>query len=169
MTAPRKCGFAAMTREQQSAIASKGGRAAHRKGTAHEFSSEEAQKAGHLGGKAVSINREHMAAIGRKGGQRTGRTTGAQKNVPAPDQYGTDADIPGTPHFKEYSQQVGDSSSVELPQWRETIVEQPPLSDEEQDGEQAQEEQVTPGVISPPFRGNPRVPDNTTIGAGRIR
>ena len=150
MTAPRKRGFAAMTREQQRAIASKGGRAAHRKGTAHEFSSEEAQKAGYLGGKAVSVNREHMAAIGRRGGQRTGRTTEAQKNVPASDQHGINAGIPGTPHFKEYSQHVGDSPSVELPQWRETIVEQPQLSDEEQDGEQAQEEQVTPGVISPP-------------------
>ena len=169
MIAPRKRGFAAMTREQQRAIASKGGRAAHRKGTAHEFSSEEAQKAGYLGGKAVSVNREHMAAIGRKGGQRTGRTTRAQENVPAPDQHGINVGIPGTSHFKEYLQQVGDSPSVELPQWRETLVEQPQLSDEEQDGEQAQEEQVTPGVISPPFRGNPRVPDNTTIGAGRIR
>jgi len=140
MTAPRKRGFAAMSQEQQRAIASKGGRAAHRKGTAHEFSSEEAQKAGYLGGKVVSVNREHMAAIGRKGGQRTGRTAATPITVPVPDQYGTEAGIPRTPHFKEYPQQVEDSPLVELPQWGEILVEQPQLSDEEQDGEQVHEE-----------------------------
>jgi hypothetical protein len=46
-----------------------GGRAAHQKGTAHEFSSEEAREAGRKGGRAVSQNREHMSAIGREGGE----------------------------------------------------------------------------------------------------
>ncbi len=46
-----------------------GGRAAHRKGTAHEFSPEEAREAGRKGGRAVSQNREHMSAIGREGGE----------------------------------------------------------------------------------------------------
>jgi len=64
----RKRGFAAMSPEKQRVIAQKGGQAAHGKGTAHEFSPEEARRAGHLGGKAVSANRAHMAAIGRKGG-----------------------------------------------------------------------------------------------------
>ncbi|WP_437736800.1 KGG domain-containing protein [Sorangium sp. So ce1335] len=61
-------GFAAMDQKQQRAIASMGGKAAHQKGTAHEFSSEEARAAGRKGGATVSQNREHMAAIGRKGG-----------------------------------------------------------------------------------------------------
>lgn len=39
-------GFASMNEEKQREIARKGGQAAHRKGTAHEFSSEEARKAG---------------------------------------------------------------------------------------------------------------------------
>lgn len=39
-------GFAAMTPEKQREIASEGGRAAHEKGTAHEFTSEEARRAG---------------------------------------------------------------------------------------------------------------------------
>lgn len=65
-----KRGFAAMSPEKQRAIASKGGQAAHRKGTAHEFTTEEAREAGRLGGKTVGENRAHMAAIGRKGGQR---------------------------------------------------------------------------------------------------
>jgi general stress protein YciG len=46
-----------------------GGRAAHQKGTAHEFTSEEAREAGRKGGRAVSQNREHMSAIGREGGE----------------------------------------------------------------------------------------------------
>lgn len=61
-----------MNREKQREIASKGGRAAHAKGTAHEFSSDEAREAGRKGGQAVSRNREHMAAIGRKGGMESG-------------------------------------------------------------------------------------------------
>jgi hypothetical protein len=67
--APAKRGFAAMDEAQQREIASKGGQAAHQKGTAHEFDSEEARRAGQKGGEAVSRNREHMADIGRKGGE----------------------------------------------------------------------------------------------------
>jgi general stress protein YciG len=64
-----KRGFAAMDEAQQREIASKGGQAAHQKGTAHEFDSEEARRAGQKGGEAVSRDREHMADIGRKGGE----------------------------------------------------------------------------------------------------
>ena len=64
-----KRGFAAMDEATQRAIASKGGQAAHQKGTAHEFDSEEARRAGQKGGEAVSRDREHMAEIGRKGGE----------------------------------------------------------------------------------------------------
>ncbi len=45
-------GFAAMDPAKQREIASKGGRAAHQKGTAHEFTSEEARVAGRKGGEA---------------------------------------------------------------------------------------------------------------------
>ena len=61
-------GFASMSPEKQRKIASKGGRAAHDRGTAHKFTAEEASAAGKLGGMTVSQNREHMAEIGRKGG-----------------------------------------------------------------------------------------------------
>ena len=47
-----KRGFAAMDPEQQREIAREGGRAAHQKGTAHEFTSEEARIAGRKGGEA---------------------------------------------------------------------------------------------------------------------
>ncbi len=43
-------GFASMSQEKQREIASKGGRAAHAKGTAHEWSSNEARDAGRKGG-----------------------------------------------------------------------------------------------------------------------
>ena len=66
-------GFASMDREKQRAIASKGGHAAHEKGTAHEFNSKEAAEAGRKGGMAVSRDRQHMSEIGSKGGQSRGR------------------------------------------------------------------------------------------------
>jgi uncharacterized protein len=76
--APAKRGFAAMDENQQREIASKGGQAAHQKGTAHEFDSEEARRAGQKGGEAVSRDREHMADIGRKGGES--RQSAARNN-----------------------------------------------------------------------------------------
>lgn len=45
-------GFAAMDEEKQREIASKGGKTAHEKGTAHQFTSEEAREAGRKGGQA---------------------------------------------------------------------------------------------------------------------
>ena len=78
---PAKRGFAAMDENQQREIASKGGQAAHQKGTAHEFDSEEARRAGQKGGEAVSRDREHMADIGRKGGES--RQSAARSNKEA--------------------------------------------------------------------------------------
>ncbi len=46
-------GFAAMSPEKQAAIASLGGKAAHARGTAHEFSPEEGREAGRKGGQAA--------------------------------------------------------------------------------------------------------------------
>lgn len=43
-------GFASMPKDRQREIASKGGRAAHQQGTAHEWDSEEARLAGRKGG-----------------------------------------------------------------------------------------------------------------------
>lgn len=48
-----KRGFASMNPAKQREIARTGGQAAHQKGTAHEFTSEEARKAGRKGGKAA--------------------------------------------------------------------------------------------------------------------
>lgn len=53
-------GFASMDRAKQREIASKGGRAAHEKGTAHEWTKEEAREAGRKGGMASNRRRAQV-------------------------------------------------------------------------------------------------------------
>lgn len=64
-------GFASMDEDKQREIASKGGKAAHEKGNAHEFSSEEAKEAGKKGGEVTRQDKEHMSEIGRKCGNNS--------------------------------------------------------------------------------------------------
>ncbi len=55
------CGFASMDQYRQREIASMGGRAAHSKGTAHEWTCEEAREAGRKGAMASHRKRqEHL-------------------------------------------------------------------------------------------------------------
>jgi general stress protein YciG len=54
----RPRGFAAMDPTLVSSIARKGGKAAHRAGTAHEFTTEEAREAGRKGGRATHLKRQ---------------------------------------------------------------------------------------------------------------
>jgi general stress protein YciG len=72
-------GFASMDRSKQRDIASKGGKAAHQKGTAHEWTSEEAREAGRKGG---------MASHRRKQGEKDASTVddhSASGSVSEPD------------------------------------------------------------------------------------
>jgi uncharacterized protein len=62
-------GFASMDRAKQREIASKGGKAAHQKGTAHEWTSEEARDAGRKGGLASHRRRREQMLSG--GGSAT--------------------------------------------------------------------------------------------------
>ena len=73
-----KRGFASMDPEQQKEIASKGGKASHESGNAHEFDSEEAREAGKKGGESVSKDRKHMSEIGKKGGESSGGGRGRE-------------------------------------------------------------------------------------------
>ena len=57
-----------MDPERQKEIASAGGKAAHARGSAHEFTGDEAREAGRKGGQSVSRDKDHMREIGRKGG-----------------------------------------------------------------------------------------------------
>ena len=66
-----KRGLASMTPERQKEIARLGGRAAHEKGKAHRFNSDEARAAGKKGGEIISRDREHMSLIGKKGGEHS--------------------------------------------------------------------------------------------------
>jgi uncharacterized protein len=68
-------GFASMDRTKQRDIASKGGKAAHQKGTAHEWTSEEAREAGRKGG---------MASHRRKQGGEPSSNPGENENNSGP-------------------------------------------------------------------------------------
>ena len=75
-----------MDRERQREIARKGGRAAHQKGTAHEFTTDEARAAGRKGGERVSTDRAHMSRIGRLGGKHSaGRRQATRESSEPPE------------------------------------------------------------------------------------
>ena len=61
-------GFASMSPEKQREIASKGGRAAHAKGTAHEWTSEDARVAGRKGGQISRGGRGRLSETSIHGG-----------------------------------------------------------------------------------------------------
>ncbi len=82
-------GFGSMDDEKQREIASEGGKAAHEKGTAHEFTPEEAREAGRKGGEAVSEDRAHMAEIGREGGKASHGRSGSQASSGSQTRGGT--------------------------------------------------------------------------------
>ena len=71
-------GFASMSPEKQREIASKGGRAAHEKGTAHEWTPDEARNAGRKGGQIS------------RGGRGRLPTSAADKNMNAAPVSGTE-------------------------------------------------------------------------------
>ena len=77
-----KRGFASMDPEQQREIASEGGRAAHEKGTAHEFTSEEARRAGSQSHKndgnrqSASTESRDKASSDQDGASRQGQKGG---------------------------------------------------------------------------------------------
>lgn len=59
-----KRGFGSMDPKKQREIASKGGKAAHRKGVAHQWTSAEAQAAGRKGGRASNTARGRRSEYG---------------------------------------------------------------------------------------------------------
>jgi uncharacterized protein len=67
-----------MDRAKQREIASKGGKAAHQKGTAHEWTSEEARDAGRKGGIASHQRRREMQS---SGGADNSRSTESDENA----------------------------------------------------------------------------------------
>lgn len=76
-------GFASMDRAKQREIASKGGKAAHQKGTAHEWTSEEARDAGRKGGIASHRRRREMMGSSDSGSEGSTSTGGVQDDSPS--------------------------------------------------------------------------------------
>src|SRR6516225_10126039 len=84
-------GFAAMDRDKQRQIASKGGRAAHAKGSAHEFTPDQAREAGRKGGRAAhargtahKFTSQEAQEAGRKGGLHSHRNAAARRAAEPP-------------------------------------------------------------------------------------
>jgi uncharacterized protein len=73
-------GFASMDRAKQREIASKGGKAAHQKGTAHEWTSEEAREAGRKGGMASHRRRRQMMEGGSEGESSVSSPEGSERS-----------------------------------------------------------------------------------------
>ena len=74
-------GFASMDRAKQREIASKGGKAAHQKGTAHEWTSEEARDAGRKGGIASHKRRREMQQPNEGGNSAAGERSNEELGV----------------------------------------------------------------------------------------
>lgn len=102
-------GFASMDPQRQREIASEGGRAAHQKGTAHEFTSEEARRAGSKGGHAAhergtahEFDSQEAREAGRKGGQASAGSHHAAPADASPVQSTSEVDNPaGDPGGKK--------------------------------------------------------------------
>jgi uncharacterized protein len=75
-------GFASMDRAKQREIASKGGKAAHQKGTAHEWTSEEARDAGRKGGLASHRRRREQLLASGTGPNVTDDNIGQDEQEP---------------------------------------------------------------------------------------
>jgi general stress protein YciG len=84
---PRRRGFAAMDRDRVREIASKGGKAAHAAGTAHQFSSDEARVAGRKGGMAPHVRR---GGVRRRPNGDTGGPAGGGAPTQGQGEHGSD-------------------------------------------------------------------------------
>ena len=73
-------GFASMDRGKQREIASKGGKAAHQKGTAHEWTSEEAREAGRKGGMASHRRKQEQSQVSPQSNDDQEQAIGGSSN-----------------------------------------------------------------------------------------
>ena len=112
-------GFASMDRAKQREIASKGGKAAHQKGTAHEWTSEEARDAGRKGGIASHQRRREQSAppvadrevaLDRSGMDRSGSSSWDS---------GSSSSSSSSSGRDSYSSDSGSSSEPQMPVDRE--------------------------------------------------
>ena len=100
-------GFASMDRAKQREIASKGGKAAHQKGTAHEWTSEEARDAGRKGG---------IASHQRRREQMSNPSATDMESVPSGDETrasGSSESMRGSSSESSYRSSSSSPSSME--------------------------------------------------------
>ncbi len=74
-------GFASMNKDEQRQIASMGGKAAHARGTAHEFTSAEAAEAGRKGGQ--SRGRSRAARVNNEAAETMQQAPATMQQTPA--------------------------------------------------------------------------------------
>lgn len=114
-------GFAAMDAAKQREIASKGGRAAHAKGTAHRFTRDEARQAGrkggqvaHLKGTAHEFTSEEARVAGRKGGHATRGRAAASRTRPGSNEL-ADRPAPASVSINNGAQAAADPDGAAMP------------------------------------------------------
>jgi len=95
-------GFASMDEDKQKEIARKGGKAAHKAGTAHEFTSEEAAEAGRKGGLASGRRRAELQ-----------RERERQRQAEAEGEGNHEQEMQSEPDTSESESQRGNDSSSE--------------------------------------------------------
>jgi hypothetical protein len=84
-----KRGFASMDPAQQREIAAEGGRAAHEKGTAHEFTSEEARRAGSMSHKNDGRSSQSSSSAGAsRGGKKANEGSDEEEDDSGDDNKG---------------------------------------------------------------------------------
>jgi hypothetical protein len=89
-------GFASMDPERQRAIASEGGKAAHEKGTAHEFTSEEARRAGSMShGNRQSDQASSKTSADKASGSKQGGQAGSRSRSGSDDDLDDDDESSG--------------------------------------------------------------------------
>ena len=112
-----KRGFGSMDINKRREIASKGGKAAHAKGSAHRFTPEEARAAGRKGGQAAhqkgtahEFTPEEASYAGRKGGKAAGHREPAREHEFTPRETGQEFTPPengGIERRQEEAPQAG--------------------------------------------------------------
>jgi general stress protein YciG len=132
MSEKRARGFAAMDAEQQRRIASMGGRAAHERGTAHEWDSREAAEAGRKGGKAAHHRGTARVTNGTNGAAHNGHVNAqleeADGSVRSRFQHASQLGMDSRQGSPGQGASVAGSAAVEVgsrrePQWSETEYE----------------------------------------------
>ena len=100
-------GFASMDRVKQREIASKGGKAAHQKGTAHEWTSEEARDAGRKGGIASHQRRRELGPSDESAVamDRSSDSVGSSSSSSSPDSYSSERGSSSEPSMSSEREQ----------------------------------------------------------------